>query len=100
MHHGDTDLLVDHKDRNPSNNLLDNLRPATTTQNRANTGLSNRNTSGHRGVNFRPEQNRWRAQIRINGNMMSLGQYTTYEEACLAYDKAAVGYHKEFASVL
>ena len=40
-----------------------------------------RNTSGHVGVSFRKDRNKWRAYYSINGKYKTLGIYETYEEA-------------------
>ena len=40
-----------------------------------------RNTSGHVGVSFRKDRNKWRAYYSINGKYKTLGMYETYEEA-------------------
>lgn len=42
------------------------------------------NTSGYRGVTF--ESGKWRARIRANNIDISIGTYSTKEEAAIAYD--------------
>lgn len=65
---------VDHKDQNPSNNCVSNLRISTPATNSRNRKLPNTNTSGVIGVgtNFTRSSNgtlhkRWRAEVRVNG---------------------------------
>lgn len=61
-----SDKLIDHKDRNPLNNLKDNLRVcACYSDNNINQSLSSRNTSGYTGVSF--IDNKWRARIQWKG---------------------------------
>lgn len=88
--------LTDHKDLNKLNNQPHNLREATGEQNAANTAFRRDNTSGHRGVYFRPRTKRWIAQISIGGKRRYLGVFATPEEGSLAYEAAAATYHPEF----
>lgn len=90
-------LMVDHRDLNQLNNRRDNLRLATNGQNRANTARQKNNTSGYKGAYWRKDQQRWRAIIRVNGRNISLGNYSTAQEAHAAYCEAAKKHHGEFA---
>lgn len=47
---------LDHRDRRPNHNAIDNLREATTSQNQANVGLRKDNMSGYRGVCYDKSQ--------------------------------------------
>lgn len=73
MHNGPIPALfeVDHIDGNPLNNKIENLRLADLFQNRANIGLTKRNTSGFKGVS--KMGNRWRADFRSKGKCCILG---------------------------
>lgn len=88
---------IDHKDRNPRNNLLSNLRPATHAQNRMNCKISSNNTSGYPGVIWDKKAQKWRAQIRVNRKLIHLGLFDDPKEAYAAYCKAARKYFDEFA---
>lgn len=89
--------MTDHWDRDTTNNRIDNLRPATHGQNRANSGASKNNVSGFKGVGCTNTPNRWTAQININGYPVYLGRFDSPEEANAAYCKAAKLQHKEFS---
>lgn len=99
MHHGYLPKIVDHKDRNPANNNIDNLREATRTQNQQNR-KTQKSFTGFKGVYFCPERNnRYRAAITVNKKRVELGTYDTPEEASEAYKKGAIIHFKEFANV-
>jgi hypothetical protein len=87
-------LRVDHKNGNPLDNRLENLRPATLAQNQWN---KSKRSGSYKGVNWMPRQRRWQASIRVNGVYMYLGLYQSEADAAKAYDLAALKWHKEFA---
>lgn len=73
--------IVDHIDRNPSNNIWVNLRAATHSLNMFNTGLRSHNTSGYKGLVLDKRSGRWSARIGFEGKSISLGEYLTKELA-------------------
>jgi hypothetical protein len=86
---------VDHKDRDPLNNKMDNLRLATHAQNMANSSRYRGSKSGlPRGVC--KNGNRYAAQIRLNGKLTYLGSFLTVEAASAAYLVKARELHGEF----
>lgn len=98
FHYGTLPPLVDHRDRNVSNNRIENLREARYSQNSQNQKTNRRNQSGYRGV--QKIGNRWVARLRIeDGPNKRLGSYITAEEAAHAYDNAAKEHHGEFANL-
>lgn len=88
---------VDHKDNDPSNNKIENLRLATSSQNTANRRVSFVSKSGYKGVFFVPHAKKWRTQITMNRQTKSLGYFDTPEKAYEAYKLAAKEIHGEFA---
>ena len=72
---------VDHIDNNRSNNHITNLRWATSKENNHNRKLSNKNTSGTKGVNWNKKSMKWTAQICINGKNINLGSFINKDDA-------------------
>ncbi len=96
-HWGSADCeMVDHKDGDTLNNRRSNLRPATRTQNNANSQLSARNTNGFKGIK-KNRAGRWEARIRVAGEYRHLGTFPTKEAAAGAYWDAAQAVYGEFA---
>jgi hypothetical protein len=84
---------LDHINRIPSDNRRVNLQIATRSQNTQNTGLQRNNVSGHRGVGWNKQRQKWRARISINGKNTYLGWFNTIENAIVAYTTAAKIHH-------
>lgn len=74
---------LDHIDRNPKNNHIENLRPATPSQNQWNTSKADNGVSWHKA------SKKWRARIKINNKEIYLGVYANYDEAKQIRDEAA-----------
>ena len=89
---------IDHRDRNKANNRIANLRKATASQNLFNSPKRTRNTSGVKGVSL--NRNKWQARIMVNGVDIRLGRFVSKGMAAVAYAKAAIRYHGEFARVV
>lgn len=51
------------------------------------------NTSGRTGVYYRKDNNKWRAKISLNGIIINIGQYDSYEEALEARKLAELKYY-------
>ncbi len=100
----DKKLYIDHIDRNPQNNRPENLRPATPSQNSANTKLARNNTTGFKGVRVAsgwcgktPKRTKWVAFITVNKRQIHLGMHASPEDAARAYNEAARRHFGEFA---
>lgn len=88
--------LIDHINRDPWDNRIENLRLATHSQNRANMNQNTNTLSGLRGVTLGGCKNRWVARICVDGVTMNLGTYDRPEEAYARYCEVAKGLHGEF----
>jgi len=96
-HFGFLPSLIDHINGDRSDNRVENLRPATHSQNICNSRLAKNNTSGAKGVVWAEDRKKWRARIVANGVRAWLGSYDTYEAACNAARAARSEFHKDFA---
>lgn len=85
MHFGDipSNLVVDHIDRDISNNKIENLRLFTKSQNALNVGKI------YKGVSYDRKRRKWRAQISINNKNKFLGRFESKELAEEAYQIAS-----------
>jgi len=74
---------IDHIDRNPLNNKIENLRAATQSENQWNTERA------CNGVSFHKASNKWRARIKINNKEIYLGVFSDIEQARQVREEAA-----------
>jgi hypothetical protein len=72
---------VDHKNLNTLDNMDGNLRIITEAENQQNRAVSRTSKTGVRGVTWREERKKWRAQLQLNGTKKYLGHFDTLEEA-------------------
>ncbi len=74
----------DHRDRDPTNNSIANLRWATRRQNTTNT-VREYTSSSYSGVCWNKRGNKWIAQIRINGKNKYIGRFTQETDAIICH---------------
>lgn len=89
------DYLVDHRDGNPQNNAIGNLRIANGFQNAANKHEL-RGAVGFKGV-YCWTDGRYAAQIKSDYKWRWLGLHDDVVNAAAAYDAAAIELHGDFA---
>ena len=85
MHHGywpEND--IDHINRRPWDNRIENIREVTCSCNMRNCGNLKSNTSGVKGVNRDSRNKRWHASITVNKKTIFLGSYRRFEDAVRA----------------
>jgi hypothetical protein len=90
--HDAGELLVDHIDQNGLNNTKKNLRTVDRKGNATNSKIPSDNTSGHMGVSWRHNRSTWRAFITVEGVQISLGHFSSFEDAVQARKSAEVQY--------
>ncbi|MCZ6897513.1 MAG: HNH endonuclease [Betaproteobacteria bacterium] len=97
-HHGYWPTLIDHKDRNKSNNKIGNLRECTFSQNGFNSDTRSDNTSGIKGVCWNKKNNKWLSRIMINKKSINLGYFKNLDDAKNAVMEARNKYHGDFCN--
>lgn len=90
-------MHVDHINHDTLDNQVSNLRICTTGDNQRNKSIQSGGTSQYKGVCWRRRDRKWVAQIKFNGKVMHLGQFTDEVKAAKVYDAAARHYFREFA---
>jgi len=98
-HHGILPQYIDHIDGNSANNKIENLRPATQSQNLGNSKQKNNNTSGYKGVCWDGQRKKWLARIQIHYQFIHIGRYNSPKEAAIAYNNAALHYFGKYAKL-
>ena len=96
FHFGWLPEFLDHKNGDPLDNRIENLRPATRAENNRNVTKRSSNTSGYKGVSFFKSSGKWRAAIRVNGASLHIGYYDTPEDAHQAYCDKGRELHGDF----
>lgn len=89
-------MYTDHIDGNKLNNQKENLRTCTKRQNNMNK-TKNNNKTGYKGVWYEQKSGKYMATITINRKQRTIGRFKTKEAAAIAYNKAALQLHGEFA---
>lgn len=86
FHYGEIkdNYLIDHFDRNPLNNKIENLRLATHSQNTQNSGKRSDNKSGYKNVFWAKDKNKWRVRCYTLGKSKNGGYYDCLDDAAIA----------------
>ena len=85
--------MIDHRDRNRTNNVWSNLREVSPEGNAQNASLRCDNKSGVKGVNWCSTQGKWMAQIRVGTRTKFLGYFEDLGEAANARQAAEERLH-------
>lgn len=87
---------IDHINGNRDDNRIENLRPATCTEQRRNAAKPKTNSSGHIGVSWHKHSKKWRAFIHDGGKQISVGYFNSIDDAVRArkLKEIELGYHE------
>lgn len=78
--------IIDHRDCDPTNKRIDNLREVSKVGNLLNQRNAHHHSkSGLLGAHYRPDKKKYAAEIQSNGVKHRLGLFDTAEEAHMAY---------------
>lgn len=89
--------ILDHKNRDGTDNSFSNLREATASQNAGNSAVRKNNKLGVKGI-VRRSDGKFEAKIRKNYKAVCIGRFDTLAEASAAYAREAKKCFGEFAS--
>jgi len=98
MHHGSEPEVVDHIDRDTTNNSIENLRAATKAENAYNCGVRVDNSSGFRNVTWHGQKLKWQVMLMQGGKRKSYGLYHDIEEAANVAATARKDTYGDFAT--
>lgn len=96
-HHGYLPEFVDHIDMNKANNIIENLREATRSQNQWNKPTPAKNKTGIKNVSFLKSINKYMVKLSVNTKELYFGCFEDIELAELVAQEARHKYHGSFA---
>ena len=99
FHHGWLPETVDHIDRDPTNDRIENLRAATRRQQNANKDKWANTSSAFKGVSWNKQYSKWQARIKLESKHKHLGYFADPQQAANAYDAAALEIFGTFAVI-
>ena len=83
---------IDHIDRNPSNDFIENLRAVTHRVN-----ISNQLRDGKYPKNIQPEGNKWRIHMTIEGKCLKFGSFNSVRDAVISANKLRKSVYKDYS---
>ena len=95
----DRTVFVDHINGDILDNRRCNLRLCNNSQNTKNRKKHKNGNLRYKGITEEKRYGGYVAKISVNYKRLYLGRYETQEEAALAYNRAAIKHHGEFARI-
>ena len=100
LEYGHLPKVVDHINRDKTDNRLANLRAADKRLNAYNSKVQSNNKSGYRGVSWDKTANKWVSTFHRNGRKTFIGLFDTADEAAAAYGAVYLSHAGYFAGDL
>lgn len=97
-HKGYLPEIIDHINGDCYDNRIENLREASTYQNRQNSKIYSTNKSGVKNVYWQKNMNKWCVSFSVNGKRETFGYFVDLEEAKKVSIDMRNKYFKEFAN--
>jgi hypothetical protein len=97
LHYGYLPPEVDHINGDRADNRIENLRPATRSENQCNRNALASNTSGYPGVSWHKASKAWLVRVMKNGKSHLIGYFKDLELAGLVATEARSLYHGAYA---
>lgn len=97
-HHGVVPEQLDHINCDTTDNRIENLRVASSSQNMCNRRLFSNSTSGHKGVSWHKAQARWFVYVDVRKKRKNIGYFDDLELADLVSTEARDLYHGRYAN--
>lgn len=85
--------FADHQNQNRLDNRWVNLRAVDDIENCKNVGLRKDNESGHIGVHFDKQRQKWMSYVSVNKKRKHLGRFHSKEEAIKVREAASIKYN-------
>lgn len=89
---------IDHINGIKDDNRIANLRPASNSENCRNRPKAKHNTSGHKGIYWVADHNKWRVIIRFNDKNHHFGYFKDKDDAIAEANRAREELHRHFAN--
>jgi HNH endonuclease len=96
-HHGVLPKFIDHIDGNRANNKIENLRPATASENQHNRKARTTNKIGIKNISWSTRDKVWTVGLNVNGTCVFKKSFQDLELAELVAQEVRDKYHKTFA---
>jgi hypothetical protein len=96
MHYGYSPKIIDHIDQNSNNNLIENLREATQSQNTINQSKNKQSTHGCRNVYYNKNRKTFTVYLKVNCKSKFFGSFKDLELAQLVAEEARDKYYGKF----